>query len=65
MAEINPSTAHTFFFQRYICIRVNTLNIAKKKATLFSVIYVNRRKEDDMFIQRPKKFNHGSLCSSF
>lgn len=55
MAEINPSTAHTFFFKRYICIRVNTLNIAQKKATLFSVIYVNGRKEGDIFITTTEK----------
>ena len=43
------------FFKRYICIRVCTLNIAKKKATLFSAIYVNRRKEDDIFIPTTEK----------
>ena len=55
MAEINPSSAHTFFLKRYICIRVYALNMAKKKATLFSVIYVNRRNEDDIFIPTTEK----------
>ena len=51
MAEINPSTAHTFFLKIYMY----KMNIAQKKATLFSVIYVNRRKEDDMFIPTTEK----------